>query len=222
MEYQKIILPRKLQESRRVARVVFKANNYLNDIHTMLVLPKITRAKGHWGECQFAITTLLCCLIDGISKRLFPIDATQGTKKGEFDRERFRNLIVSDMPWAKKGAKWNNQSDAALKLYKYFRNDLIHGIALNDEGIIGNTGNLPKRDYFGIDELKIWPIEHQFIELDPVDDDGNQRVGKIKVVNVGLYWHTKRMIERVIAKRDMEKAEELMEKDKITPLKNGL
>ena len=132
---------------------------------------------------------MLCCVIDGISKRLFPIDAPPGTKKGEFDLERFRTLIVSNMPWAKKGAKWKNQSDAALKLYKYFRNDLVHNMALNNLGIVGNTGNLPKRDYLGIDALKNWPIENQFIELDPVDDDGNQRVGKIKVVNVGLYGY---------------------------------
>ena len=70
-----------------------------------------------------------------------------------------------DMHWAKKWAKWKKQSNAALKLYKYFRNDLVHNMALNNLGIVGNTGNLPKRDYLGIDALKNWPIENQFIEL---------------------------------------------------------
>lgn len=219
MNYHEIILPENLESHRRVARVVLKANNYLRDIHTMLVLPKRTRARGQWGGCQFAITTMLCCVIEGISKRLYPIDAPTDSPQRQKDRARFRELFAAETPWAPSGAKWMNPSDAALKLYKFFRNDLVHGMALNDEGIIGNQDKLSRRVYLAIDTLEEWPSQIQIIQMEPVGKSGDVRVGRIKVVNAGLYWHTKRMIGNVLANRDMSNAEKRMTQEGITPLK---
>ena len=101
-----------------------RADLLLKDVYGMFTLPPTTLPDAGGGN--WAIAMVLVCIIDGISRHVFP------TKSAVSEHEkRFKHLIRQKLYWgsAKKG--WYDKDKAAVVLYTEIRNPLIHELALD-------------------------------------------------------------------------------------------
>lgn len=145
-----------------VKHAINSANMYLHDVYNMFLLPDSSLEKG--GGCNFSIALVLLCVIDGISRDIYPTRLVKDTDK------RFKRLIRDKLYWPKnqKNTLWIDKADAAKQLYLEVRNPLVHELARDkttgarkeghNEPIIGKWGEIGKeyRNIESIDAMIVW------------------------------------------------------------------
>ena len=97
------------------------------DVRSMLRLPLpeqgITDSAGY-GGCNFAVATVLCNLVSGISVTVFRPASLSNNRIGS--GIVFRQLLENFYPWE----PGDNGSEGAEALYSYFRNPLTHALGV--------------------------------------------------------------------------------------------
>ena len=100
------------------------------DVRSMLRLPLpeqgIIDGAGY-GGCNFAVATVLCNLVSGISVTAFRPSSLNNNRIGS--ARVFRQLLENFYPWEQGG----NGIEGAEALYSYFRNPLVHALAVERE-----------------------------------------------------------------------------------------
>ena len=97
------------------------------DVRSMLRLPLpeqgITDSAGY-GSCNFAVATVLCNMVSGISVTVFRPSSLSNNRIGS--GKVFRQLLENFYPWE----QGDNGSEGAEALYSYFRNPLTHALGV--------------------------------------------------------------------------------------------
>lgn len=97
------------------------------DVRSMLRLPLpeqgITDSAGY-GGCNFAVATVLCNIVSGISVTVFRPSSLSNNRIGS--GRVFRQLLENFYPWE----QGDNGSEGAEALYSYFRNPLTHALGV--------------------------------------------------------------------------------------------
>ena len=97
------------------------------DVRSMLRLPLpeqgIIDGAGY-GGCNFAVATVLCNLVSGISVTAFRPSSLNNNRIGS--ARVFRQLLENFYPWEQGG----NGIEGAEALYSYFRNPLTHALGV--------------------------------------------------------------------------------------------
>lgn len=97
------------------------------DVRSMLRLPLpeqgIIDGAGY-GGCNFAVATVLCNLISGISVTVFRPSSLSNNRIGS--GRVFRQLLENFYPWEQR----DDGSEGAEALYSYFRNPLTHALGV--------------------------------------------------------------------------------------------
>ena len=95
------------------------------DVRAMLRLP--IPELGIEDGCNFAVATVLCSLISGISVTIFRPSSLPNNQIGS--GRVFRQLLENFYPWEQE----ENRTEGAEALYDYFRNPLVHALAVERE-----------------------------------------------------------------------------------------
>jgi len=165
--------------------------------------------------CNFAATIVLCSVISGTSRIIYP-------RKGS-DADQFKTLVATYFPWEEEPNPGLRCEEAADVLYEEFRNPLIHaaGLPVELKGSKQTKVSVIRYDlkepnvtkYRGIVEAKIQELEvsrSRPISWGPtITTDREGRKSKILVE--GLYWGVREMICRLThVPKIMEESSQLL------------
>jgi hypothetical protein len=168
----------------------------LADVYSMFYLPFKGRRIG--GGCNFPIALTLLCVVDGLSKFVYPTEKTQPDQE-----KRFRTLIKDQLHWGPADKGWTNKAEAAGLLYLEFRNPLVHELAQDKvsrtrragfgEPVVGKFGAVPSTFHSidKIDRLRAWPED--WPTMTERKEGGNRAM---KLSAAGLYWSVKKRLRR--------------------------
>lgn len=97
------------------------------DVRSMLRLPLPEQGiidDAGYGGCNFAVATVLCNIVSGISVTVFRPPSLRNNRIGS--GRVFRQLLENFYPWE----QGDNGSERAEALYSYFRNPLTHALGV--------------------------------------------------------------------------------------------
>lgn len=174
-----------------------RADWLLRDVYGMFALPPPSLPDAGGGN--WAIALVLLCLIDGISKHVFP---TEVLKKGQ--EKRFKYLIRTKLYWGPANKDWYDRDKAAAVMYAELRNPLVHELAVDKpakarpsaygESAVGKWGFVTLQDIAAIDAMPAWNDDWPTLGVE------NHQGGKrLKLSCAALYWTTKNMINELAA-----------------------
>ena len=107
--------------------VRFPLSMQFADVRSMLRLPLpelgIIDSAGY-GGCNFAVATVLCNIVSGISVTVFRPSSLRNNRSRS--GRVFRQLLENFYPWE----QGDNGSEGAGALYSYFRNPLTHALGV--------------------------------------------------------------------------------------------
>lgn len=184
-----------------VKQAIERADMYLHDVYGMFSLPGSDIEKG--GGCNFSIALVLLCVVDGISREIYPTRLVKDPEK------RFKRLIRDKLYWPKKPKSmlWIDKADAANQLYLEVRNPLVHELAGDkvtsarkkghNEPIIGKWGEIDKeyRNVESIDAMTVWNDKWPTMYVKKASGDSRPCM---KLNAVALYWSVKRMLNDLV------------------------
>lgn len=181
---------------RERSRPLYNAELLLRDAHAMLFLPRNDIAALRSG-CNYAMLITLSCVLGGISRTIYP----QSVPQSNTDRACFSKLF-SRIPWGSEKQGWIPRETAADILYDGFRSPLVHELGtdeggksnkkplLHDKYVIGKRGMIPANlSLAEIINRDRWEPEWAVMHYKDTDRK------KVKVSLVGLYVHTRKLIE---------------------------
>ena len=171
-----------------------RADMLLHDVYCMFTLPAGSdgEAGGNWS-----IALVLLCVIDGISRHVYPRTSDQ--------EQRFKRLIRDKLYWPTTKGWWDKGNSAAV-LYTKFRNPLVHELAIDSpvrayppdftEPTVSKWGPVPeqKRDIKEIDALSAWDDDWPTLGVE--NHNGGTR---LKLSCAALYWTVKNMVNTLAA-----------------------
>jgi hypothetical protein len=108
--------------------VINKAEDYLEDVHTFLRLPKL--GPGPVTGANYSVALVLFGVIDGTAKTIYPIDAKPNQNDPGKTDPVFVTLLEEKYPWDE-----DPETDAvkdrlgAEAIYYCYRNPLVHALA---------------------------------------------------------------------------------------------
>jgi hypothetical protein len=153
-----------------------RADWLLSDAYGMFGLRPVSgTGGGNW-----AIALVLLCVVDGISRHVYPIAGTQ--------EQRFKRLIRDKLHWGPNSKGWYPIENAAVVLYTELRNPLVHELAIDKpararsragidkETAIGKWGPVPERlqDIEAIDAMPTWDDDWPTLSVE--NYDGGKRL----------------------------------------------
>ncbi len=182
------------------------ADLLLRDAHAMLFLPRNDIAALKSG-CNYAMLITLCSVLGGLSRTIYP----RNVPARDTDKECFLTLFKR-MPWGSEQDRWIPRDTAASILYDGFRSPLVHELGTDEGGkqnkrplshdkyVVGKRGgvpaNLPMTTVINRDSWNDnWPVMHY--------KDNDRK--KVKISLVGLYFHTRELIELLTYDEDLIK-----------------
>jgi hypothetical protein len=188
------------------SRPLHNADLLLRDTHAMLFLPRKDIAALKSG-CNYAMLITLCSVLGGLSRTIYP----RNVPNKDTDKECFLKLFKR-MPWASEQHGWIPRDTAAALLYDGFRSPLIHELGTDEGGkknkkqlrhdkyVVGKRGvvpaDLPLPTVINRDSWRDnWPVMYY--------KDEDQK--KVKISLVGLYFHTRKLIELLTYDDDLIK-----------------
>lgn len=183
-----------------VKQAIERADMYLHDVYGMFSLPGADLEKS--GGCNFSIALVLLCVIDGVSREIYPTRMVKDPDK------RFKKLIRDKLYWPinPKNTLWIDKADAANQLYLEVRNPLVHELARDkmtsarkkghNEPIIGKWGEIDKeyRNIESIDAMTVWNNKWPTM-YEKKSGDGRPCM---KLCVAALYWSVKRMLDDLV------------------------
>ena len=117
-----------LQSYRRVSLFVrCHLSMQFADVRSMLRLPLPEQGiidSAGYGGCNFAVATVLCNIVSGISVTIFRPPSLSNNRIGS--GRVFRQLLENFYPWE----QGDNGGEGAEALYSYFRNPLTHALGV--------------------------------------------------------------------------------------------
>src|SRR5690242_20669774 len=174
-----------------------RANLLLKDVFGMFALPPATLPGA--GSGNWAIALMLVCIIDGISRHVYPTEAVLKAQE-----KRFKYLIRTKLYWGSPKRGWYDRDKAAVVLYTELRNPLVHELALDKpakarpreyyETAVGKWGDETIQDIVAIDGMASWNEDWPTLAIQD-HDDGK----RLKVSCAALYWGVKEMINNLAA-----------------------
>jgi hypothetical protein len=183
--------------NREASKPLHNAELLLQDAHAMLFLPRKNIAALQSG-CNYAMLITLCSILSGLSRTIYPRCLSLYK---DSDKECFLTLFKR-MPWGTEQQGWIPRDTAASLLYDGFRCPLVHELG-TDEGGKPNKKPLP-HDKYVVGKRGTIPANLPFAKIlnrDKWENDwaviyykDNERK-KVKISLVGLYYHTKKLIE---------------------------
>ena len=149
---------RELQNYPNVLRFVeHPLSLHFADVRSMLRLPLpeqgIIDGAGY-GGCNFAVATVLCNIVSGISVTVFRPPNLSNNRIGS--GRVFRQLLEDFYPWD----PGDNGTEGAEALYSYFRNPLTHALGVQHEqfGRIGVSKSPSPLQNNQIEEMEESPV----------------------------------------------------------------
>ncbi|MFZ3090455.1 MAG: hypothetical protein WA240_07520 [Nitrospirota bacterium] len=195
MAYKSLVLDTSTPQKVRELIVHIEALSF-SDVHSMLRLPVMNYHIA--AGCNFAITHVLMSIIGGISTTLYKQQGQVG--------DRFIGLLKDYYPWDLEPKGILPAADAADAIYNVFRNPLTHDLGLDlkqkSKGIVVKIKRLKTTSGGGRDRgLTEKQIEHlEVSQSRPTMSATVAATSQKKILLVeGLYWGTRRMIERLSA-----------------------
>jgi len=183
---------------REKSRPLCNAELLLRDAHAMLFLPRNDVAALQSG-CNYAMLITLCCVLGGISRTIYP----RSVPHPNGDRACFSKLF-GRIPWESDKQGWIPRETAADILYDGFRSPLVHELGtdeggksgkrslLHDKYVVGKRGLIPaKLPLAEIINCDRWEPEWAVMHYKGADRK------KVKISLVGLYIHTRKLIEQL-------------------------
>jgi hypothetical protein len=174
-----------------------RADLFLKDVYGMFALPAPTLPGAGGGN--WAIALVLVCIIDGISRHVYPAEATV---RGQ--EQRFKYLIRTKLYWGSPKKGWYDKAKAAAVLYTELRNPLVHELALDKpakarprdyyETVVAKWGEGTAHDIEAIDSRPAWNEDWPTLAVQS-HDDGE----RLKLSCAALYWSVKQMINDLAA-----------------------
>jgi hypothetical protein len=173
-----------------------RADWLLHDVYCMFTLPSGSdgTAGGNW-----TIALALLCVVDGISRHVYPTRSL--TPKQE---QRFKRLINEKLQRGPINKGWYRKANAAAVLYTEFRNPLVHELAIDKpararpstyhESAVGKWGPVRIQDIKAIDALPAWNDDWPTLSVE--NYDGGKR---LKLSCAALYWTVKNMVNTLAA-----------------------
>lgn len=189
------------------SKPLHNADLLLRDAHAMLFLPRKDIAALESG-CNYAMLITLCSILGGLSRTIYP----RNVQNKDTDKECFLTLFKR-MPWGSEQHGWFPRDTAAGLLYDGFRSPLVHELGTDEGGkknkkqlphdkyVVGKRGgvpaNIPLTSIINRDSWPDnWPVMHY--------KDKDQK--KVKISLVGLYFHTRKLIELLTNDNDLIKS----------------
>jgi hypothetical protein len=187
-------------------------NLYFSDVHAMFRLPLPDQNIGA-GQ-NFAIAQILMAVIGSVSTTLYNQDGETG--------DLFKRLVEEFFPWDAEPNLEVTRRAAAGIVYDVFRNPLTHsaGLFINWRG---NKRYLVHKKYVVkvkrlLDENKTKGHTEEWLENLEASQTRPQMGQTLKVVShkkvllvEGLYWGTRRMIEKITTDASkMQKADKFL------------
>lgn len=177
-----------------------RADMLLHDVYGMFALPG---DDGEGGGCNFAITLVLLCVVDGIAREFYPTRLVKDQEK------RFKKLLRDKLYWPAKSTKglWIDKAEAALQLYLDVRNPLVHELASerspraskkdHNEPVVSKWGLINKdcRNIEYVDGLSKWNDSWPIMYMKDESGDGRPCT---KLCIAALYWSVKRMLQELV------------------------
>ncbi|MEJ2407631.1 MAG: hypothetical protein P8171_25905 [Candidatus Thiodiazotropha sp.] len=188
------------------SRPLHNADLLLRDAHAMLFLPRKDIAALESG-CNYAMLITLCSILGGVSRTLYP----RNVPNKDTDKECFLKLFER-MPWGNEQHGWIPRETAAGLLYDGFRSPLVHELG-TDEGEKKNKKQLP-HDKYVVGKRGDIPVNLSLTNVInceswndnwPVMHFKDKDHKKVKISLVGLYYHTRKLIELLTYDDDLIK-----------------
>jgi hypothetical protein len=173
-----------------------RADWLLSDVYGMFGLQPSPPRKTGGGNWSIAL--VLLCVVDGISRHVYPMTGEQ--------QQRFKRLIREKLHWGPISKGWCRMEDAADVFYTEFRNPLVHELALdkpararirlgiNSESTIGKWGSVHPQDIEAVDAMTTWNDDWPTLSVEPYE--GGER---LKLSCAALYWAVKEMVNGLAA-----------------------
>ena len=187
MVYVPLALPNSLPESVHTA-IRIGVEPLLQDVHWMLatVIRNPTNDAPP-RQLQLPIALVLLATVAGVSKKLFHIPA-------DGDRVRFVECLNRYFPWDIDPPTGVSSEEAAIILYKVFRNPLVHALGLHRAGdsavkinqVFRGTDD-PENSVEELERLKTKPYSEPCLVVTP----------EKKVLWLdSFYWGVRKLVER--------------------------